>query len=108
MGAMNMKNLWYVVGDSTDIVLAVVGLVGFDEQEAKVEETNLGGAHEENRHGDGDGHDLHEVAGRANNPALSSKRRKVKSSRYAVSTALDLLWFFPPPHDMQCRIFGVR
>lgn len=60
------------------------GWVGFDEQEAKEEGSNLGGVNDVDKHGDGGGHDSrHDLHEARTNPLLP-KRRKVKSTRYAV------------------------
>ena len=60
------------------------GWVGFDEQEAKEEGNNLSGVIDVDKHGDGAGHESrHDLQEARTNPLLP-KRRKVKSTRYAV------------------------
>lgn len=57
---------------------------GFLVQEAKEEGTNLGGANDVDKLEKGDGHDSpHDLPEARTNPLLP-KRRKVKSTRYAV------------------------
>ena len=60
------------------------GTVAFDEQEATDEGINLGGVNDVDKQGEAHGHDKpHDMHEARTNPLLP-KRRKVKSTRYAV------------------------